>query len=343
MAHGKLWPAHPKPFPDELLSSWIVRIAEANSIKLQTLSRLLFGDQRTPWNRDIDHSAPDWLLDAICRNTGVGYRQARATTLAIYAGRIYPRNTMAVQFRWVLPILGYGTKRRGFCMQFCPACLADDARPYFRKQWRLAFYTYCPIHQIALHDACPACGAPICHYRRDFGLDLPQAPDMAHCTSCGFNLREAVRRTPDFANEEIRVEFDRMLLSVVNRGQIDFETEYGFFAVLHQLCRVMCMQQNNWRLLRFVNNQIGQEDDWLPGNSHTLEHLRLADRHRLVSLALWLMIDLEPRLTLAWRQRAVRYNSLLKEFSDTPRWYDNVVGKFSDWRKDKVLSSSQIP
>lgn len=44
MTHGELWPAHPRPLKDELLSSWIVRVIQANGIKLQTLSRMLFGE-----------------------------------------------------------------------------------------------------------------------------------------------------------------------------------------------------------------------------------------------------------------------------------------------------------
>ena len=73
MLSGKMWPAHPKPLPDELLSSWIVRVAEANAIKLQTLSWMLFGNGVSPWNRDIDRNAPRWLIDVLCEHTGSSY------------------------------------------------------------------------------------------------------------------------------------------------------------------------------------------------------------------------------------------------------------------------------
>lgn len=337
MVHGRVWPAHPKPLPDELLSSWIVRVAEANAIKLQTLSRMLFGDRRSPWNRDIDRFAPKWLLKAICLHTGVDYWRAYGATLATYRTRLYPRRRMSGQLRWVLPIISQGTKRRGFGMQFCPACLAEDATPYFRKQWRLALYTYCPLHRISLHDACPACGAQVCYFRRDFGRELAQAPDIGHCHVCGFDFRQARHSTPDMPDKEVRIRFDAMLLSLADVAQAGSYAEHGFFAVLHQLCRVMCMRQNAGRLQAFVNGRLGQPNDCIRLDSRSIEHLRIADRHRLLSLALWLLADLEPRLTLAWRQRAVRYNLLVKEFSGKPRWYRDVVEKFSDWRRTELL------
>jgi hypothetical protein len=332
MVHGKLWPAHPKPLPDELLSSWIVRVAEANAIKLHTLSRMLFGDRRSPWNRDIDRFAPPWLLKTMCHHTGVDYQHVSSTTLATYCERLFPRQTMSGQLYWVLPIISQGTKRRGFGMQFCTACLAEDTTPYFRKQWRLALYTYCPKHQISLYDACPECGASVCYFRRDFGRELAQAPDLGHCTSCGFDFRQADHRTPDMLTEEVRIQFDAMLSSLADATPIGSHAEYEFFSVVRQLCRVMCMRQNAGRLQAFVSTQLEQKHDRIWLDSRWIEHLRITDRHRLLLLALWLLADLEPRLTSAWRQRAVRYNHLVREFPQIPQWYRGVAEKCSNWR-----------
>ena len=143
MTYGQVWPAHPKPLPDELLSSWFVRVAESNAIKLQTLSWMLFGYGKSPWNRDIDRLAPPWFLEAICAHTGIGYDEVYCTTLDSYCTRLYPKRQSSGQLRWVLPIVSHGAARQGFGMQFCPACLAQDAVPYFRKPWRLALFTYC--------------------------------------------------------------------------------------------------------------------------------------------------------------------------------------------------------
>ena len=127
MLSGKMWPAHPKPLPDELLSSWIVRVAEANAIKLQTLSWMLFGNGVSPWNRDIDRNAPRWLIDVLCEHTGSSYGEVFRMALVTYGGRLYPHRQAVGQLRWILPIRNYGMRHRAFGQQFCPECLAQDS------------------------------------------------------------------------------------------------------------------------------------------------------------------------------------------------------------------------
>ena len=138
VTHGKVWPAHPKPLPEELLTSWIVRVAAANGIKLQTLCWMLFGNGRSPWNRDIDRNAPPWLIKAMGQHTGINYWDVFHTSLVTYRTRLYPRRQAVGQLRWILPIRSSGMWRTAFGQQFCPRCLASDVVPYFRKQWRVS-------------------------------------------------------------------------------------------------------------------------------------------------------------------------------------------------------------
>ena len=58
----------------------------------------------------------------------------------------------------------------------------------------------------------------------------------------------------------------------------------------------------------------------------------LFERHHLIQLVAWLMAELEPRLRVAWRAKAVRYNHLGKDFEDAPEWYLKVVEGFANWR-----------
>ena len=64
-----LWPIHYKPLPDELLSSWLVRLAHGHGLKVQTFCNLIFGNSQQVWNRDIDRLAPTWLLDQLSYRT----------------------------------------------------------------------------------------------------------------------------------------------------------------------------------------------------------------------------------------------------------------------------------
>lgn len=332
MTYGKVWPAHPKPFQDELLSSWIVRVAQANAIKLQTLSWMLFGNERSPWNRDIDRSAPPWLLQALSEHTGTNYWDIFHTTLATYRTRLYSRRQSSGQLRWILPVNNYGMRHTGFGQQFCPLCLASDPVPYFRKQWRVALFTYCPHHKVQLWNSCPACGLPVMHYRGDFGRELKEARPMHVCHACGFDFREAEGREVLFPNEEVHSLFDAMLLSLEKTADQADRFELGFFAVLHQLCLMLEARPNHRKLQYFVAEQLGLPALPLPTKRLTVEQHSQTERHQVLLCGLWLMGNLEQRLGDAWLTKAVRYNLMLKDFEGGPTWYRQLVEKFSDWR-----------
>lgn len=333
MTYGRIWPAHPKPLPDELLSSWIVRVAQANGIKLQTLCWMLFGNERSPWNRDIDRSAPPWLLQALSEHTGTNYWDIFHTTLATYRTRLYSRRQSSGQLRWILPVNNYGMRHTGFGQQFCPLCLASDPVPYFRKQWRVALFTYCSHHQVQLWNSCPVCGLPVVHYRGDFGRELKEAWPMYACHACGFDFREAEGREVLFPNEEVHSLFDAMLLSLEKAADQSDQFDLGFFAVLHQLCLMLEARPNHGKLQHFVAEQLGTPALPHPTKRLTVEQHSQVERHQALLCGLWLMGNLEQRLGNAWLAKAVRYNLMLKDFDGPPWWYLEAVERCSDWRK----------
>ncbi|HAG75486.1 MAG TPA: hypothetical protein DCL53_08515 [Thauera sp.] len=336
MPRDHLWPAHPHPFPDELLSSWIVRIAHANAIKLQTLSWQLFGNERSPWNRDIDRSAPPWLLRTLCAHTGCNYWDAFHATLVIYRGRLYPRRRTSGRLSWVLPIKGHGMRRTASSLQFCPACLAGNPIPYFRKTWRLALYTYCPEHQCALYDECPACHSPVTPHRGDFGRELIEARPMHACATCGIDLRHVPCYPVTFPCESLRTLSEAMLRSIMPAANTAHRFDLGFFRVLHHLCGMICSKSNNGLLLRYLTTTLGHtEVPLLPEGRIGIEDLRRDARHLVLMYGLWLVEDLEQRLTEAWQDKAIRYNLMLKGFTRPPRWYGDIVQSLSNWRSIK--------
>ncbi|MFA6699756.1 MAG: TniQ family protein, partial [Thiomicrospira sp.] len=89
MLSGKLWPVHPHPSPDELLSSWLVRIAHGNGEKVQSFCHHEFGIERQIWNRDIDRQAPEWLLTILSERTATTIERVKQTTLKRYEGVLF--------------------------------------------------------------------------------------------------------------------------------------------------------------------------------------------------------------------------------------------------------------
>jgi hypothetical protein len=133
---NQLWPVRPKPLPDELLSSWLVRLAKKNGVKLQRFCDCAFGNDRQIWNRDIDRLAPGWLLRELSMRTNVSLEKIELLTLSSYKGKIFKRLLVCGQQRWILPLGMYHRKRLRFGLQFCPCCLAEElVCPMFCASW----------------------------------------------------------------------------------------------------------------------------------------------------------------------------------------------------------------
>ena len=161
--HGESrpWPARPRPLPDELLTSWIVRLASAHDIKPHALTALTWPG--TPiWNRDFDVSPDERVLDDLAVRTQLPPEVVRRTCFAEFDGVLYEARHQVGKNRWVLPAGMYNRNRKAYGLQYCPECLSEDPEPYFRRAWRLACITVCVRHDRALRDRCPKCDSPSC-------------------------------------------------------------------------------------------------------------------------------------------------------------------------------------
>ncbi|MBB3121469.1 TniQ family protein [Pseudoduganella violacea] len=187
---GLVLPAHPQPKDDEIFSSWLCRIAQANGLKLHTLEVQVWGRGKEIWTRDIDRSVDDPTLTRIASLCGTSFERAHATTLRGLEGLIFEKIVMG-NSPWILPAAVYHRTRRRPFMQFCPACLAGDKIPYYRRSWRLALATFCDTHSVMLHDCCPRCQAPVMFYRQELGDRWSSDfGTLSLCTTCRFDLRE---------------------------------------------------------------------------------------------------------------------------------------------------------
>ena len=162
-----LWPVHPRPQHDELLSSWMIRIARGNGYKIHDFYAEFFGRARQIWTREVDHHAPAWLIKALCERTGQSVERIRGMTLRTYESYAFEIFNETGNTRWIMPVGVYHRTRRAHGQQFCPVCLDEDDLPYLRRQWRLSLAAACLRHRILLQDRCAACGKPVVAHRAD--------------------------------------------------------------------------------------------------------------------------------------------------------------------------------
>lgn len=224
-----LWPIHLKPRTDELLSSWMIRLAHAHGYKIERMCRVLFGRDHALWSRDVDRFAPSGVLTKLCEITGTDPELARLTTLESYGGFLSEEVHPGGHSPWILPLHIHHRQRTAPGLMYCPICLQDGEIAYYRRPWRLAFVTVCTVHGVVLHDTCWQCGIPVMPHRVDIGRcgATPRDRSFVRCWRCGCKLN-AVDVEPC---DEYLLTFTRNLEAVLERGFVNLGGRLGLHSV----------------------------------------------------------------------------------------------------------------
>ena len=140
---GLLLPSHPHPLPDESVTSWFIRLAQANGTTLKTLLRYRIHRQGYHMGLDHDIGMPLKLVQNISDATGCTLKEIENITLNKYYDWIFPAGSVNDVSNWTLPIGGC-TFPEGQLSSYpvCSKCLGEDLVPYFRKTWRLKFFCF---------------------------------------------------------------------------------------------------------------------------------------------------------------------------------------------------------
>jgi hypothetical protein len=329
---SSLWPIRYKPHPDELLSSWLVRLARGHGLRVQTFCNLIFGNQLQVWNRDIDRLGPSWIVDVLSERTGTPIKVARGTTLRSYDGWLYPYFRSSGPLQWITTLQMFHRTRQGFGMQYCPLCLYEDEDPFFRKAWRVAFITTCPKHQSMLRDRCIHCGAGVAFHRGDMGhFDGQHRDSIADCYACGASLVSEFVDATEAYDSKVLDWLSALTLSVMSGNRKLLNT--GAIDVMSQMSVLLTSRYAMLKLHAHLCDMLDVPEMPLARGRLAIETRTLVERHHLIQLIAWLMMDLRSRLRNAWLSKAVRYNQMLKDFERAPKDYLEMVNEFSDWRR----------
>lgn len=319
-------PAHPHPKCDELLSSWITRVAHHNQFKVHSFCVLYYGKNRNVWNRDIDKLGPDWLVEGMASLTGTPIPTARSTTLRSYESIVFERLNPNGNTKWIMPLGIYHRTHRRFGLQYCPICLAMDEEPYFRKQWRLAFYTVCETHHTLLRDSCPECDRPIVFYRGDVGYKTQfEALPIRHCNFCGTDLTcapsELLQCTEWTADLIFRNLLDLHWLGWSCPPLPMTTHSHLLWEGIHQLCKTLLHAKGAQSpLIHKIEEINGLQPTALDWN-FCFEWLRVKERHRLMLAIAWLLADWPQRMLNLCRSQHVVVSTLFKDMLEIPYWY----------------------
>lgn len=273
----RLWPWRPRPERDELLSSWLRRIALGNAPRVHTFCHAIWPRLQI-WNRDIDALAPAALMEVLCERTGVRKAAAERTALRAYTGILFDRLRGNTHTDWILPVGVFHRKRRRPGLQWCPRCLSEDREPYYRRRWRLALASTCSTHGIVLADHCHECGSPASPHRGcDPLCDLCAADRRAHPTA------QADSQALQF---EYRL---NELLDPAGPPRTELETMHplSYYGLIRQVISVLGAGERSQALRDEVAKHWG--GDPTPPEDCQLEFMTSAERHRLAGLSARIM------------------------------------------------------
>ena len=187
-AHLKSWPVRTRPLDDELFTSWLVRTSFDNFSTPRALSGYIFR-QKEPWCRDLDRQISATTLPKLFTLSNINEQRLVDLTLEPLISRTTDATlSLAGAWPWLLARRSeHSNTYRS--LSFCPECLAQDSKPYFRRKWRLSFVTVCTEHSCHLEDQCPHCQQSI----EPHLLKKNELSTCAHCfkSISSFPAREA--------------------------------------------------------------------------------------------------------------------------------------------------------
>lgn len=171
-------PIAPRPYRDELLSSWMARVACRYGLTAPELAGDFAAEGNSLWSpRPIDDTAPaDDQMKVWARGCGVDPERLHRLALS----RRYPRRPRA----WYASQgPEWAPSARSGSIPVCPACFAADLAAghdaYLRADWMFAERCVCTTHGQLLQDRCGSC-----HRRLLVAFRLRDGSARPICSRC---------------------------------------------------------------------------------------------------------------------------------------------------------------
>jgi TniQ len=178
----------PLPLSDELISSWLLRVAAANSVSLADLLSGCEAHHPVAFRELLllDWAVPTSALEALASFCRVPIESLRRLDVQARAPKMERMELLQFPVR---PSHAFRARhqRRRVRYGHCPMCLGAQPVPHVRWEWCIATRLRCPIHRIRIREGCGQCGEndPI-HFAPPHPPDQRRAPlpQPATCWSC---------------------------------------------------------------------------------------------------------------------------------------------------------------
>lgn len=348
MLSGKLLPIHFKPQPNELLSSWLVRLSIAHGMKPYIFWNMILGRENFWRKSKVDQTDDKELLTLISEKTGTSYERLLSTTLAAYTGYLYEKSLTHGFSTWIMP---QGVVRRVrqklFGLQFCPLCLAEDKEPFFRRNWRLAFVVFCEKHNVVLLDRCTHCNEAVNFYMNVSREPVKGLLSYTICHNCKRDLRHVNSESLRYVQDSKGIEFQEFLIKGLNQGWVEvpqsgYVHSYLFFYGLY--CLMSGLIRNLPKIQCFPDelsqcNEIKKDISISPQAVTTFERLDIKKRSSLMGILHYLLINWPDGFTGFCKANGLWSGTWSRGREFVPFWCRHVIDEHLD--RSKYIPSEQ--
>src|SRR5436853_1238795 len=175
LAIWKVLPLHPRPEVLESMTSYIIRLAEANGLRSIDELGALAGGMHRSCLKSPDSPVP--VSSGLAQIANVPTARWRDMTFFYLVQRfgrsIHPLTLQKFLVGSISPTLRY-----------CPMCLAEHNPPYYSLLWRFLVLPGCLEHKVSFLDQCYHCKSSL--------PLLSRIPQLTTCPTCQGDLRSGI-------------------------------------------------------------------------------------------------------------------------------------------------------
>jgi len=230
----RLLPVVCKPYPDEILSSWLTRLAFKHGMNAFTFCRTLFLKYT---NIDIDCEISERHLKILSERTDIPLKDIRAMTIQWFEQKLFERmRENDLKENWLLTGKRVNLGTRKVLVEsgilFCPGCF-QKGRIYFKKEWRMGISFVCISCGCHLLERCPHCHCGSWLFD-DTPLKDGQTLDqhLITCHNCGRNVSDCKLNSASESVINMQIELYRI---AEMRTWDTNVAAVSYFKVLYQL------------------------------------------------------------------------------------------------------------
>lgn len=312
----------PQPFEDELLSSWLTRVAIEHRRQLPIFLTLFAKKEGNQISRtDIDFLYDEKLFEVLVNKSNLKKEDIFKMSLRSEEGYLFSCNDCLYP---PLQIRKLTDKRTHNGLMYCPKCLAEDKIPYFRKKWRYQFYNACPKHKVFLTDRCWRC------YEKVNFSKIKHNKEICICHKCEKDFRENL-----VININSNFEYGLKAISWFEKSLND-----GYFIIDDEKINSLFVFESFTALRSLVDrkDELNLKDFPLIEEYKTIckklekynskKALSIQKEFLLTSLVFYLFEEFPNNLLKFVSDNKLTNRDFIHGFKDITFWYKEIIDKF---------------